>query len=176
MRKILTFVMLVLGVSGTVYAQQSGLKIGYIDLQRVIRESQAGKAAKAAFEKEFKEKRDILEQKRQALERMKQEFLSKAAVMDEKARAEKAAEIERIEKELNRKRDDFRDELQKRDFELTQRILTELEGVIREFGNANGYALILERTEAGVLYGGEGVDVTDKIIEAYDNKKRGAKK
>jgi Skp family chaperone for outer membrane proteins len=107
---------------------------------------------------------------------MKQEFLSKAAVMDEKARAEKAAEIERIEKELNRKRDDFRDELQKRDFELTQRILTELEGVIREFGNANGYALILERTEAGVLYGGEGMDVTDKIIEAYDNKKRGAKK
>jgi len=168
--------MLVLGVSGIVYAQQSGLKIGYIDLQRVIRESQAGKAAKAAFEKEFKEKRDILEQRRQALERMKQEFLSKAAVMDEKARAEKAAEIEKMEKELNRKRDDFRDELQKRDFELTQRILTELEGVIREFGSANGYALILERTEAGVLYGGEGVDVTDKIIEAYDNKKRGAKK
>jgi outer membrane protein len=175
MRILLVTIILALGASGLLFAQSAG-KIGYIDLQRVIRESQAGKAARAAFESEFQQKKSIIEQKKKQLDSMKQEFLSKASVMDQKARAQKAEEIDKLEKELNRKRDDFRDELQKRDFELTQKILTELESVIKEVGSSQGYALIFEKTEAGIVYAANGVDLTDKVIEAYDNKKRGAKK
>ncbi|HXG31445.1 MAG TPA: OmpH family outer membrane protein, partial [Thermodesulfobacteriota bacterium] len=63
MKTVLIAIGLVLGASCLAHAQLSG-KVGYIDLQRVIRESQAGKAAKAAFEREFQEKRSIIEQKK----------------------------------------------------------------------------------------------------------------
>jgi outer membrane protein len=175
MKTVLIAIGLVLGASCLAHAQLSG-KVGYIDLQRVIRESQAGKAAKAAFEREFQEKRSIIEQKKERLDSMKREFLSRASVMGESARKQKAEEIETFEKEYNRTRDDFRDELQKRDFELTQKILSELESVIKEIGDSQGYALIVEKTEAGVVYGTKEADLTDRVIQAYDSKKAGAKK
>jgi outer membrane protein len=175
MKLIMLTLSLLVGISGLVYAQSSG-KVGYIDLQRVIRESQAGKTAKASFEKEFQQKRAIIEQKKQRLDSMKQEFLSQTSVMGESARKQKAEEIERLEKEYNRTRDDFRDELQKRDFELTQKILSELESVIKEIGDSQGYSMIFERTEAGVVYAGKEGDLTDRVIQAYDSKKAGAKK
>jgi outer membrane protein len=171
---LVTLVSLILGISGLSYAQSVTGKIGYVDLQRVIRDSQAGKSAKAAFEKEFQDKRRIIEQRTAELNRMKQDFISKAPVMDENARKQKAEELDKMEKDLNRTRDDFRDELQKRDFELTQRILTELESVVQQIGDSGGYTLIVEKTEGGVIYASKDADLTDKIIQAYDAKKGGS--
>lgn len=166
---------LVLGVSGIAYAQ-SAVKIGYIDLQRVIRESQAGKTAKVAFENEFQKKKEVIEQKATQLADERQEFVSKAPVMDTDARNAKAEDIDRREKELQRIREDFRDELQRRDLELTQKILNELEDVIEKLGSSEGYTLIVEKTEGGVIYGGKGADLTDKVIQAYDAKKASSKR
>ncbi len=169
---VMGFIMMVSGIS---YAQTAG-KIGIVDLQRVIRESQAGKTAKSAFEKEFQDKRRVIEQKTQQLAQMKQDFISKAPVMEESPRKQKAEQIDQLEKDLNRTRDDFKEELQKRDFELTQKILTELEGVIQGIGDSDGYTIIVEKTEGGVVYVGKGVDLTDKIIQAYDRGKTSSKK
>jgi outer membrane protein len=175
MKIVLAVMGFIIWASGVAYAQSAG-KIGIVDLQRVIRESQAGKSAKAAFEKEFQDKRRIIEQKTEQLSREKQDFISKAPVMEESARKQKAEDIDRREKDLNRTRDDFRDELQKRDFELTQKILTELESVIQAIGDSGGYVLIIEKTEGGVVYAAKGVDVTDQVIQAYDSKKASSKK
>ncbi len=175
MKLFLIAISLVVLASGFAYAQSTE-KIGYIDLQRVIRESQAGKNARSAFEREFQEKRNIIEQKKQRLDNMKQEFLSQSSIKNEQARKGKAEEIDKLEKEYNRTRDDFRDELQKRDLELTQKILSELESVMKQIGDSDGYSLIFEKTEGGIVYAGKGVDLTDKLIQAYDSKKTGAKK
>jgi outer membrane protein len=174
MKTVFLVMSLVLGVSALAHAQS--VKIGYVDLQRVIRDSQAGKSAKAAFEKEFQDKRRIIEQRTTDLARMKQDFIAKAPVMEEGARKQKADELDKIEKDLTRTRDDFRDELQKRDFELTQRILTELESVLQQIGDSDGYTLIIEKTEGGVIYAAKGVDLTYKVIQAYDAKKGSTKK
>jgi outer membrane protein len=161
---------LVLGASGIAYAQ-SPVKIGYIDLQRVIDESQAGKSARASFKNEFKGKIDMIEQRASQLVREKQEFMSKAPVMDLSAKDAKAEEISRMEKELQRMREDVRDEIQKRDFEFSQKIQSELEVVIKQLGESGGYTLIIEKTQGGILYAGKGTDLTDEVIKAYDAKK-----
>jgi outer membrane protein len=175
MKLFFVAVSLVIGLSGLAYAQ-SAVKVGYIDLQRVIRESQAGKSARVSFEREFQEKRNIIEQKKQRLDSLKQDFLSQGTIKSEQGTKDKAEQIEQLEKEYNRTRDDFRDELQRRDLELTQKILSELENVIKQIGDSEGYSLIFEKTEAGIVFAGKGVDLTDKLIQAYDSRKSGAKK
>lgn len=175
MKLFFVAVSLVIGLSGLAYAQ-SAVKVGYIDLQRVIRESQAGKSARVSFEREFQEKRNIIEQKKQRLDSLKQDFLSQGTIKSEQGTKDKAEQIEQLEKEYNRTRDDFRDELQRRDLELTQKILSELENVIKQIGDSDGYSLIFEKTEAGIVFAGKGVDLTDRLIQAYDGRKSGAKK
>ncbi len=50
-------------------------KVGYIDLQRVIRDSKAGKAAKASFEKEFQQKKVIIENKKRNVDSLREDFI-----------------------------------------------------------------------------------------------------
>ena len=155
------------GLVSTLQAQSNN-KIGYIDLQSVIKNSKAGKAAKTSFESEFKKKRVIIESKAKVLAQEEQDFINQAPLMDEDARNRRSEIIQQQKKELTRLRDDFREVLQKRDFELTQKILKELENVIKTIGSKEGYALIVEKTESGVIYGSDGVDITQKVITAYD--------
>jgi len=155
------------GMAATLQAQ-SITKIGYIDLQSVIKNSKAGKVAKASFESEFKKKRLIIENKAKILAQEEQDFINQAPLMDNDAKKRRAEAIQQKKKELARLRDDFREELQKKDFELTQQILKELESVIKTIGSKEGYLLIVEKTESGVIYGSDEVDITQKVITAYD--------
>ncbi len=168
MRSILFILVFALfGMVSTMQAQSAD-KIGYIDLQSVIKNSKAGKAAKTSFESEFKKKRLIIENKAKILAQEEQDFINQASLMDNDAKKRRAEAIQRKKKELARLRDDFREELQKKDFELTQQILKELESVIKTIGSKEGYSLIVEKTESGVIYGSDEVDITQKVITAYD--------
>lgn len=150
------------------YSQET--KIGVIDLQQVISNSRAGKAAKAAFESEFKQKQQIIESKSSQLESMKNGFIQNGPVMNEATRKQKADEIDRLDKDLQRSRADFRDELQKRDYELLEKILKDLDGILQSIGKTGGYTLIIEKTEGGVIYEVPAIDITQKVIQAYDAK------
>ena len=145
-------------------------KVGYIDLQRVIRDSKAGKAAKASFEKEFQQKKVIIESKKRNVDSLREDFIKNAQVMSESARKQKAEDIDKKEKDLLRTQEDFKEELQKKDFELTQKILRDIEGILKQIGDSGDYAIIIEKIEGGVVYSSKSADVTDLVIQAYDAK------
>lgn len=171
MKTLLVCLGLVIAMSGFAHAQ-SNVKIGYIDLQRVIRDSREGKDAKSLFETDFRNKKSKIDQKQSKLDKLKEQFFQKAAVLNDTKRKNMADDIEQKEKELKRMRADFREELQKKDFELTQKILSDLEEIIEKFGDKNGYTLIVEKTEGGVVYATDAADVTSEVIKVYDASKK----
>ncbi len=159
-----------LAVLFVVVASAQETKVGYIDLQKVIRDSKAGKAAKASFEKEFQQKKVIIESKKRNVDSLREDFIKNAQVMSESARKQKAEDIDKKEKDLLRTQEDFKEELQKKDFELTQKILRDIEGILKQIGDSGDYAIIIEKIEGGVVYSSKSADVTDMVIQAYDAK------
>ena len=147
------------------YAQQ---KIAYIDISLVIRDSKAGKAASASFQKEIEAKRSVIEQKRKALEDMRQDVIQNGAVMSESKRRNLAETIEKKQKDLERTREDIRIELQRKDIELSQNVLKDIEAIVNKIGKQEGFDIIVEKTQAGILYGSSSSDITQKVISAYD--------
>lgn len=147
------------------YAQQ---KVGYIDIKVVIRDSKAGKAANSSFQKEVETKRAVIEQKRKALEDMRQDFVKNRSVMSESKIKTMAESIERKQKDLERTTEDVRVELQRKDLELTQNVLKDIEAIVNEIGKKESFDLIVERSEAGILFGSDASDITQKVVTAYD--------
>ena len=147
------------------YAQQ---KIAYIDIKQVIRDSKAGKAATTSFQKEVEAKRAVIEQKRKALEDMRQDVIQNGAVMSESKRRNLAETIEKKQKDLDSTREDIRIELQRKDLELTQNVLKDIEAIVNKIGQQEKFDLIVEKTEAGILYGSSATDITNKVISVYD--------
>ncbi len=151
--------------SFSAYAQQ---KIAYMDLQLVVRDSRAGKAANASFQKEFEAKRAVMDQKRKALEDMRQDVIQNGAVMSESKRRKLAETIEKKQKDMDRTTEDSRLELRRREVELTQNVIKDIEVVVKKIGQQEGFDLIVEKTEAGILYGSSSSDITQKVISVYD--------
>ena len=147
------------------YAQQ---KVAYIDIKQVIRDSKAGKSANASFQKEVEAKRAVIDQKRKALEDMRQDVIQNGAVMSESKRRNLAETIEKKQKDLDRTREDIRIELQRKDLELTQNVLKDIEAIVNKIGQQEKFDLIVEKTEAGILYGSSATDITSKVITVYD--------
>jgi outer membrane protein len=67
-------------------------------------------------------------------------------------------------KDYQRLAGDYQSELQQKDQEYTQKILKEIDKIIKGVGEKEKYSIILEKTQGGILFATPAADITDKII------------
>jgi outer membrane protein len=151
------------------------LKIGYIDVQRVLARSAAGVAAREQLEKERAGIQKEMDGRRQELEKLREEIEKKGPLMTADARRDKQEQFDRKRRDAARAADDFQKELEKREATLLQKVLQEMGGIIERVGKEKNYFMIVEKRNAGVLYATTDADLTDEIIRAYD-REAGSKK
>lgn len=163
------FAMLLLAVLPA--AAQDRIKIGYIDLQRVIVESQAGKRAKERLQSEAKKAEAELLKERQEVERLKGEIDKKGALLKEEDRRNLEREFQRRYLGYQRSLRDSQEELRQREGEMTAEILKEVEKIVAEVGKSEKFTLILERSQ--LLYSDQGIDITPRVLEIYNSRSAG---
>ena len=169
MKRFLLAALLAFAVA--VPATAADYKIGTVDLQRALNESDAGKKAKEKFKTEVDKLQAELAKQKQDIEKMKEDVEKRAMVLKEEERRELEKEYQRKLRDFQRTYKDAQADLQARDGELTAEILQELAGVIVEYGAKASYTMILEASNTGaVLYHSSTVDVTDAIIKEYNAK------
>jgi len=155
------------GLLGSAAAAQAP-KIGIVDLQQVLLQSQRGTAIKQKLDQERNGRRKDLEARQQEVVKMQADLEKQASVLSEQAKREKREAIERKGRELQRLAEDADRELGKkvRDAELD--ITREILQVVQEYGKDQGFTFIMERSNA--VYANESVDVTAEVIKRFDAK------
>jgi outer membrane protein len=148
----------------------SGVRIGFVDIQRVLARSAPGVAARDLLEKEKGAMQRDMDAKRQELEKLRDELDKKGALMTADSRRDKQDTFERKRRDAARLADDFQKELEKKEQGLVQRVLKDISGVIERFGKERGYHLIVEQRGAAVLYASTDADLTDDVIRAFDQE------
>jgi outer membrane protein len=162
---------LVLGMllfSHTLGHAQEKIKIGYIDIQRVISESQAGKRARERFQAQVKKAEADIVKERQELDRLKSDLDKKGPLLKEDERRNIESDLQKRSVNLQRSMADHQQELQAKNNEMMADILKELEKIVNEVGKAEKFTLILERSQ--ILYSDQGIDITSKVIESYNSR------
>ena len=160
----------VLVLSGSVASAQERIKIGFIDIQRVISESQPGKRAKERFQAQVKKAESDVVKERQDLEKLKADIEKKGPLLKDDERRNLEADYQRRSVTLQRAMSDYQQELQQKNNEMMADILKELEQIVNEVGKADKFTLILERSQ--ILYSDQGIDITSKVIETYNSRKK----
>ncbi len=146
---------------------QEGVKIGFVDLDRALNESRAGRSALKKLQAEVKETESSLLKEKQDLERLRNDIDKKGLLLKEEERRNLEKEFQRRVRNYQRAMRDSQEELNQRKNELMADILKGLEKVVTEVGKKGKFTLILERSQ--VLYTDQGVDITDTVISRYDN-------
>lgn len=147
------------------------VKIGYVDLQRALNESAAGKKAKEDFRGQVERLETQLKGKKEELDKLKSDLETKGTVMADGQRRKLESEFEQKRLDLKRRFEDSQAELQKKDQELTGKIIQELQGIIKEVGDRDAYTLILELGSSPVLYYKKSADITDDVLSVYNQRK-----
>lgn len=158
--------MLVFGYS--LAGAQERIKIGYIDIQKVISESQAGKRARDRFQAQVKKAEGDILKERQDIERLKSDLDKKGPLLKDEERRNIEIDLQKRSVNLQRSMSDHQQELQVKNNEMMSEILKELEKIVNEVGRAEKFTLILERSQ--ILYSDQGIDITSKVIETYNSR------
>jgi outer membrane protein len=151
-------------------------KIGYVDLQRALNESESGRKAKEEFKVQVDKLQAHLKRQKDDIDSLKDQLEKKSVVMKEEERANLEDEYRRKLRDFERNYKDSQADLQKKDNELTGAIIKDLQEVIRDYGEREGYTLILEATSSAVLYGTKSADLTDEVMKLYNSTRSGKKK
>lgn len=154
---------------GQVHAAE--IKVGFIDMQKAIQETATGKKAKKELEDEFNKKKKELEKREADIKKMGEDFEKRSMAMNEDARMKKQQEIQGQMRQYQEMAAKSQMEIQKRERDLTQPIVTKLKGIIEDIAKKEDFTMILEKSEQSVMWAKREVDLTDRVIKEYDGKK-----
>ena len=162
--------MILFGWFGSVWA--ADLKVAYVDIQRAINECNTGKEAKKVITKDIEKIQHLGADKQKELQTMKESFEKQTLMLTPEARAQKEKEYQSKLREFQRWADDTQNEMNQKRMEMERNISAGLIKVIQKLGTEEGYTFILEKNETIVLYASKTLDITDRVIKAYDAQKK----
>ncbi|MBF0537613.1 MAG: OmpH family outer membrane protein [Nitrospirae bacterium] len=170
MKRVLTALMAVVMVvffNCAVMAQSSGgAKIAFVDVQKVLNESEPGKKAKASLETFVKSHQGKIDEKEKTVEKLKDELEKKGTALSEDAKKKKQDELQAMMRDLKRMAADAQEDIRKKESEITKDVFKDIRDVISTVGKDEGYSAILDSNV--LLYSNEGADVTEKVVKKYN--------
>lgn len=143
-------------------------KIAVVDLQRAINETEDGRKAKGQLKKLFKQKQDELDKRQNELKSQKDMLEKQKNVLARDVLSKKLEDYQKSFVDLQTKYMDYQKELASKEGELTKQIVARMENILRRIGQTEGYTLIMERNEAGVVWVPTNLDLTDVVIQKYN--------
>jgi len=142
-------------------------KIGVVDIQKVLMTSSAGKLAKAQINKKAREMESNLTVKKEEIEKLKETLERETLVMNKETRGERERDIRIKINDIKSLKNKYENDLKKIEGNVVKRIQADVRVIIQELGKKEGYLLIIFNNV--VLYSPSAIDITDALIQAYNN-------
>ncbi|MEI2418318.1 OmpH family outer membrane protein [Orrella sp. JC864] len=146
--------------AGPVQAQ--GTKIGFVNTERILRDSGPARAAQARIESEFKKRDDELQRLASNLRAQAEKFDKDAPVMSESNRIQRQRELSNLDSELQRKRREFQEDFNRRRNEEFTAIVEKANAAIKALAEQQNYDLIIQ----DAVTVNPNIDITDQVIQA----------
>ncbi len=145
-------------------AQTADIKIGFVNTEKVFRDSQLAVKAQRKLEKEFQAReQDIQKVVKQA--RDLQAYLEKEGLtLSEADRIKKQKDLANLSRDLQHNQREFREDLNQRKNEEFASVQDRARKVIMEIAEKEKFDLILEN----VVYASTRVDITDRVLKSLD--------
>ena len=144
--------------------QSQEIKIGYVNSDRVLREAIPAKAAQAKLEAEFAKRDKEMGEIAGKLKAASDKFDKEAPTLAESERAKRQRDLVEQDREFQRKRREFQEDLSQRKNEELSAVVERANKVIKQIYEAEKYDLILQEA----VFAGAKIDITDKVVKALN--------
>jgi outer membrane protein len=157
---------LVLGLAAFC-AQAEEIRIGFINTDRIFKEANTAKQAQTKLEQEFSKREKDLNDSGTALKNAVEKFEREAPTLAESQRVSRQKQLGEQDRDFQRKRREFQEELNARKNEEFQLVLERANRVIKQVAEAEKYDLVLQEA----VYINPKHDITDKVLKVINAAK-----
>ena len=157
-------VLLLGSLAAAVPAQAQEFKAGFVNTDRIFREANTAKTAQAKLEQEFSKREKELVDMGNALKSATEKFEREAPTMAESQRVTRQRQLVDQERDFQRKRREFQEDLGARKNEELGQVLERANKVVKQLAEAEKYDVILQEA----VYINPKHDITEKVIKAMN--------
>ena len=143
------------------------IKVGYVNSERILRDSAPARAATQKLEAEFAKRDRELQEMGGRLKAQAERFEKDAPVMAEAERLKRQRELAEMDRDLQRRQREFREDLNQRRNEELQSLLERTQRLVRQIAEQEKYDLIIQ----DAVFFSSRVDITDKVLRGLNNGK-----
>ena len=144
--------------------QSQATKIGFVNTERILRESAPAKAAQAKIESEFKSRDADLQKMANQLRDKAAQFEKDSPVLSDADRTSRQRELSDLDMNLQRKRREFQEDFNRRRNEEFAAIVAKANAAIKSIAEKQNYDLIIQ----DAVTVSPRVDITDQVIKALN--------
>ncbi|MGE5525053.1 MAG: OmpH family outer membrane protein [Rhodospirillaceae bacterium] len=148
-------------------AGAADLKIGFIDAERINRESAPAERASKQLEKEFAPRAQELQRREGQIKTLQSQLEKEAMTMSETDRRNKEQELARLSLDFQRMQREYREDLNLRRNQELSALFERANRVIKQIAESEKYDLILQEA----VYRNPRIDITDKVLKALADGK-----
>ena len=153
---------LLLAIATVSAAGAAELKIGFVDVERISRESAPAERASKQLEKEFAPRQQELQRREAQIKELKGQLEREGVTLSESDRRGKEQELARASVEFQRMQREFREDLTIRRNQEIQGLMERANRVIRAMAEAEQFDLIVQ----DAVYRNPRIDITDRVLKA----------
>jgi outer membrane protein len=142
------------------------MKVGVVDTQRAVMETEDGLRMQATLKKLFDKRQQEIDKKQNEMQRERAEIEKQRGVLSQQALAARVEKWQREAMEVQQRFMQYNQELQQKQNELMQPILQRALGTVRRIATSEGYVMVIDKQ--AVPYVRSDLDLTDRVITSYN--------
>ena len=148
-------------------AHADEIRIGFINTDRIFKEANTAKQAQLKLEQEFSKRDKDLNDAGASLKSAVEKFEREAPTLSDSQRLSRQKQLGEQDRDFQRKRREFQEELNARKNEEFQLGLERANRVIKQVAEAEKYDLVLQEA----VYISPKHDITDKVLKVINSAK-----
>jgi Skp family chaperone for outer membrane proteins len=155
---------------GASAAPATGNKVGIVNIQDAIANTNEGKKELDALQQRFSPKQSELKTQNDEVENLKKQLQTQSDKLSDDERTNRVKTIEVKQKNLQRNFEDAQNEFQQAEQEVVNRLGKKMLEVLEKYAKANGYSMVLDVSspQTPVLYASPGANITKELVDAYN--------
>jgi len=152
----------------SVQAEMEIFKIGYVVVEKVLKDAPQTAASNKKLEKEFKSRTDGLQKKVKDVQAKEKDFKKNSLTMSESDKQKAQKKIQNMKIEVQRVERELREDIDIRRREEIGKLQQKINEAIEDLAEKEKYDLILYQ---GVAFASKEIDITDKLIKILGKAK-----
>jgi len=153
--------------SSPLRALADDVKLGFVDLQRALNETDDGRKAKAKLKKEFDQRQKELDEQQEQWKKDYEDFRKKQTLLPPETARQKEAELQERLQKLQQTFVRHQQNLTTKQDEETGKIFERMSRIIGKIATAENFTMVLDRNQ-GVVFAKPHLDLTNELIRRYN--------